>query len=240
MKKKILCLAITLIMVVGSSLTVQAESFKGSNNWLCTFDGDEMKSNFASEQLADDMKNVQPGDNITFEVEIQNNASFRTYWYMTNEVLQTLEESNNSAEGGAYTYILTYIDGKSEETILYSSDVVGGEEDLSKEGEGLHQATNTLEDYFYVDTLDESEGGIVRLYVEVEGETTGLDYQETLGKLQMNFAVEKAEEGSIITTVKTGDVANLMLYSVLMLISGIVVLVLAMRSVKNRHYQKGV
>ena len=55
MKKKILCLAITLIMVVGASLTVHAEDYKGSNEWLVKFNGEEIESNFASEELADDM-----------------------------------------------------------------------------------------------------------------------------------------------------------------------------------------
>ena len=136
--------------------------------------------------------------------------------------------------------MITYVDSDGKETVLYSSEVVGGEDADSPEGEGLHQATASLEDYFYIDTLEESEAGVVQLYVAIEGETTGTDYQETLAKLQMNFAVEKAAEGHVITTVKTGDVANLMLYSVLLLISGIVLLLAAMRTVRNRREQKGV
>lgn len=240
MKKKILCFALSLIMIVGASLTVHAEDYYGSNEWLAVFNGDEIESNFSSEELADDMVNVQPGDSITFEVNLQNDSSIDTYWYMKNEVLQTLEESNQSAEGGAYTYILSYIDEDGSETVFYSSEVVGGEDGDSQEGEGLHQATSSLEDYFYIDTLAEAETGVIRLYVKIEGETTGTDYQETLAKLQMNFAVEKVTEGKVITTVKTGDVANIMLYSTLLLLSGLVLSFIAMRTVKNRRDQKGV
>lgn len=236
MKKKILCLAITLLMVVGASLTVQAEDFEGSKAWLVDFNGEEMVSNFSSEELADDMLNVQPGDNITFQVNISNSSSEVTDWYMVNEVLQTLEDSNNSAEGGAYTYILTYIAENGEEEILYSSDLVGGEEDIIKEGEGLHQATNSLEDYFYLDTLKAGGKGTVKLFVEIEGETTGIDYQETLAKLKINFAVEK---GKNVTYVETGDTSKLMTFSIALLLSGIVLLVLAVRSMNNRRYGKG-
>ena len=239
MKKKILCLVTILLMAAGTCMNVFAEAHTGSSEWLASFDGSKIQSNFASEQLADDMTNVQPGDSITFTVKIQNDSAGETYWYMTNEVLQTLEESNQSAEGGAYTYILTYIDAEGKETVLYSSDAVGGENETSPD-EGLHQATASLEDYFYLDTLKKAEAGTIRLYVEIEGETTGTDYQETLARLKMNFAVEKAKEGKIITSVKTGDVSNIMLYSVVLLVSGLVLLLIAVRTVKKRRDQKGV
>lgn len=235
MKKKILCLVITLVMILSASVTAFAEEYKGSNEWLASFDGSKINSNFASEELADDMVNVQPGDSITFTVNLQNNFDGETYWYMTNEVLQTLEESNQSAQGGAYTYILTYVDSEENETVLYSSEVVGGETDDDKE-EGLHQATSSLEDYFYLDTLDKEETGTIRLFVEIEGESTGTDYQETLAKLQMSFAVEKVK-GGITTEVQTGDVSNLVLYSVIMLISGLAILFLV--CTKKRSEKKG-
>lgn len=238
MKKKLLCLAIMLIMVVGTTVTVRAEDYQGSKTWLVNFNGSKIESNFASDELADDMTNVQPGDSITFQVNLSNGSSEETDWYMTNEVLQTLEDSNNSAEGGAYTYILTYINGAGEETVLYSSELVGGEENAALEGEGLHQATNSLKDYFYLDTLKKDEKGTVTLYVEIEGETTGVDYQETLARLKMNFAVEKVAQGKVITAVQTGDPANLMLFSIVFLVSGIVLLILAVSIMKNRR-QKG-
>ena len=62
-----------------------------------------------------------------------NEDKEKTDWYMTNEVLKSLEDSVSVAEGGAYTYILTYKDAAGTETVLYSSEVVGGEEDTSKE-----------------------------------------------------------------------------------------------------------
>lgn len=239
MKKKILSLAIAGIMVVGVSMTAQAEDYKGSNAWLVKFNGTKIESNFASEQLADDMTNVQPGDSITFQVNLENAGKDDTDWYMTNKVLQTLEDSNNTAEGGAYTYILTYTDHAGKEQTLYSSELVGGE-GTEKAGEGLQQATKSLENYFYLDTMKAGEKGTVRLYVKIEGESTGTAYQETLAKLQMNFAVEKAAGGKVVTNVKTGDPAKLALYSGILLVSGIVLLVAAIRMTKKRNKKKGV
>lgn len=243
MKKKILCLALAALMAVGAPMTAHAEEFVGSKNWNVDFDGDRMNSNFSSAEMTEEILQIQPGDGITLQVNVTNKYEHETDWYMTNEVIQTLEESVNVAEGGAYTYILTYHDSTGAETVLYSSEVVGGEEDTALEGEGLHQATNQLEDYFFLDRLANGESGYVSLYVKLDGETQGNDYQDTLARLQMNFAVEKVEAETVtktvIETVKTGDTAPLMMFSVLALASGVILLVIAAKNMKERRSQKG-
>lgn len=45
---------------------------------------------------------------------------------MTNEVIQTLEDAQSSAEGGAYEYKLTYVGSDNAEKVLYDSSTVGG------------------------------------------------------------------------------------------------------------------
>ena len=231
MSKKIMCLFMAVFLMVSVSITAFAEDFQGSDHWLVEFLGDEMVSNFQSHQIQEEIYNIQPGDSVIFEVELTNKADFTTDWYMTNEVLRTLEESNNCAEGGAYTYILTYVDPEGTENVLYNSEVVGGEEDITLEGEGLHQATNNLEEYFFLDRLQAGEGGSVSLYVKLDGETQGNDYQDTLARLQVNFAVEKVftetitnyitiTERKAITNIvtnapKTGDESPVIFLSVL-------------------------
>lgn len=255
MMKKIMCLFMAVFLMSVMPLTVHAEDFQGSDDWWVEFLGEEMVSNFQSQQIQEEIYNIQPGDSVIFEVELTNKADFTTDWYMTNEVLRTLEESNDCAEGGAYTYILTYVDPEGTENLLYNSEVVGGEEDITLEGEGLHQATNNLEEYFFLDRLQAGEGGLVSLYVKLDGETQGNNYQDTLARLQVNFAVEKVltetitnnitiTEKNVITNVitevvKTGDESKVVLFSVLALASGIVLLVLALISMKNRHQEKG-
>ena len=234
MKKKILCLAMTLFMVVGSAMPAHAQDFVGGDNWAVTFTGKEMNSNFTSAAMTEEILNIQPGDSITVKVSIKNEDKEKTDWYMTNEVLKTLEDSVSVAEGGAYTYILTYKDTEGKETVLYSSETIGGE------GENLHQATEALENYFYLDRLESGESGSVQLYVQLEGETQGNDYQDTLARLQMNFAVEKVETKKVIENVKTGDTSQIMLFSGLALVSGLVLLIFAMMSMKKYRNEKGV
>ena len=169
---------------------------------------------------------------------------------MTNEVLQSLEDTQSVAEGGAYGYELIYVDPDGEETVLYSSDTVGGEDTTG--GEGLHQATGALEDYFYLGRLESGENGRVLLTVELEGETQGNDYQDTLARLQMNFAVEEVEPNTVVeqgednvinrvvkkvvtTAPKTGDPTQMLGLCAAALVSGIVLLILAVVSMKKRR-----
>ena len=236
MIKKIMCLFMAVLLLAGMPVTVNAEQFQGSDDWWVKFLGDEMESNFRSYQIQEEVANIQPGDSVIFTVDLKNQSDITTDWYMTNEVLRTLEESNDCAEGGAYTYILTYVDTEGKENILYTSEVVGGEEDITLEGEGLHQATNNLEEYFFLDRLQAGEGGYVSLFVMLDGETQGNDYQDTLARLQINFAVEKVltetitnyvtvtETVVITNAVKTGDESPIVLFSVLTLVCGIVLL----------------
>lgn len=241
MKKKILCLAMMAVMVVGASTTVYADDFQGADGWYAEFDGNDINSNFQSEDIADQMSEVQPGDSIELKVEIRNSASVETDWYMTNEVIQTLEEANNNrAQDGAYQYRLWYVAGDGTETVLYDSTTVAGTDSQ----EGLHEATDSLEDYFYLARLANGGSGTVHLWVEVDGETQGNDYQETLAKLQMNFAVEEVAEGGTTTrtvtrteTVRTGDTAPVLYFSILALISGLVLFGAALYTMKNRKHR---
>jgi len=255
MMKKIMCLFSAILLMAVMPITAHAEHFQGSDGWLVQFQGDKMESNFESHQIQEEIYNIQPGDSVIFEVELNNKADIATDWYMTNEVLRTLEESNQCAEGGAYTYILTYVDPEGTENILYTSEVVGGEENTALEGEGLHQATNNLEEFFFLDRLEAGEGGYVSLYVMLDGETQGNDYQDTLARLQVNFAVEKVltetitnhitvTETKVITNVitnvvKTGDESPIMLLSVLALVCGMALLALALISMKRNRREKG-
>ena len=42
MRKKILCLVMGLMMVMGTSLTAFAEDYQGASGWLADFDGDSI------------------------------------------------------------------------------------------------------------------------------------------------------------------------------------------------------
>lgn len=235
MKKRILCLAMTMIMVVGAGMTVNAKDYQGKDGWLVNFADGKMQSNFESSDISDDASNVQPGDSITLKVQIKNSESGETDWYMTNEVLQTLEDAKDSADGGGYEYRLSYVDASGNEDVIYDSETVGGDTDDAN-NEGLREATDSLEDYFYLDRLASGETGNIYLRLAVDGETQGNGYQETFATLRMNFAVEEVAEGTTTTkrVVKTGDTSNAMLFSALALASGVVLLVLGLKTMNNK------
>ena len=136
--------------------------------------------------MTDEMANIQPGDSIELKVKVTNSDSDSTDWYMTNEVIQTLEDAQESAAGGGYSYRLTYVGSDNTENVLYDSTTVGGE-GTSKAGEGLKQVDNSTQEYFYLGRLASGESGMVHLTVGVEGETQGNGYQLTLAKLRMNL-----------------------------------------------------
>lgn len=253
--KKIMCLFSAIFLMSTMTIITHAEHFQGSEGWKVEFLGEKMVSNFESQQIQEEIYDIQPGDSVIFEVKLDNKSDFVTDWYMTNEVLRTLEESNNCAEGGAYTYILTYVDPDGKDNILYTSELVGGEKESIVEGEGLHEATNNLEEFFYLDRLKAGEGGYISLYVMLDGETQGNDYQDTLARLQVNFAVEKVltdpiinhitvTETKVITrvvndVVKTGDESPIILFSVLTFACAVVLFILAKISIKRSRLEKG-
>ena len=190
MSKKICSLFLILLLAAGSTLNVCAEDYVGGNGWYVQFTGEKMESNFKASDITDEISKLQPGDSVTINIRLENQGTNGTDWYMTNEVLSSLEDSQSAANGGAYAYWLSYTDSQGEETVLYSSENVGGEK-RSAAGEGLHEATDNLEEFFYLDRLEPGKSGIVTLKVVLDGETQGNTYQNTLASLQMNFAVEK-------------------------------------------------
>ena len=257
LKKNILCLVMAAVMTFGTATTAKAEEITSSKDWTVDFKNDKLNSNFTSKEIAEEVYGMLPGDTMKIGVKIKNSESIQTDWYMSNEILKSLEDYSQ-AENGAYTYKLSYKDVSGKETVLYDSDTVGGEDKKSGE-EGLHQATNSMEDYFYLDRLDKNETGTVELEVGLEGETQGNAYQNTLAKLQLNFAVEKVskktkvEKGknkvvkktmtgksstirkTAVTSPKTGDTMHALLFSAIALVSGIVVLIIAVLAVKRRR-----
>jgi hypothetical protein len=116
--------------------------------------------------------------------------------------------------------------------VLFSSDTVGGDT-VDAAGEGLHEATDALADYFYLDTLSSGQSGTVTLKIALDGETQGNDYQDTLADLQMNFAVELTTASGTRQVVNTGDGRSFLPYILAMALSGLVLQALAIYSLKR-------
>ena len=199
MKKKILSLLLVAGLTVSMPAAAYGETSHGNKGWDVTFTEDKkMQSSFKSSDLDDVIYGMQPGDNAVLKMKLKNKNSASTDWYMTNEILYSLEDrsANSGTSGGAYAYRLAYTDKDGRETVFFDSDTVGGEGE-SGAGEGLKQAADALGNkgqYLFLDTLAQGEGGSIRLDVALDGETQGNDYQNTLADLQRKFAVELASE----------------------------------------------
>ena len=252
-KKMILPLMLAAVVILGAPLGAMADTLKGGDDWSVKFtSGKKMVSTFKTSQMDDVLMGLQPGDSAEFEIKLSNEYDENTRWYMTNKVLYSLEDrsKNHDTAGGAYTYKLTYTNPKGKVTTLFDSNTVGGEE-ISVAGEGLHEATDALEDYFHLDDLTKGQAGTIDLVVSLDGETQGNDYQDTLADLQMNFAVElgetttptsSTEETKKSTTsrsvVKTGDDSDLNRYYIMGGISGALLLVLGFVSLSTRKKEE--
>lgn len=239
MKKSIMSLVLTVALLVAVPMGVSAETVSGNDQWAVSFTGKKLESNFQNTDLDDVIYQMQPGDTAVLQVGLYNNHNKAADWYMSNEIVQSMEDST-AASGGAYAYQLTYTDAAGKETVIFDSDSIGGDD--TKNGDGLHQVSETLGENFYLGRLASGESAKIGLKVMLDGETFGNEYQTQLAKMDMQFAVEEAAADRIVTTevqqkpgnqamtIKTGDDASLWLYiSLAALAVGIILVILAFR-----------
>lgn len=253
MRKILPSMLIAASMIVIMSVSAFAQLVPTNTEWNVSFAADNtMVSDFSTAEMDDKVYGLQPGDYTDIVLNLTNDNEATVDWYMTNDVITSLEDSNQGAAGGAYTYILTFKNTtKNTEKDLYRSDTVGGEE-ASAAGEGLHEATDALKDWIYLDTFAPGDTGVINLRVMLDGETQGNGYQDTLAELEMNFAVElnEPERGEeepkknkkVIRkykVVRTGDYTDTLPYIFAAAISGVVLLVLAVYSLRERRRQRG-
>ena len=127
-------LLLTAGLLIGMTVTPVMAEHKDVNG-SCYFDGKKIVSDFTSQEIADAVTSLQPGDDVSFIVTYKNNYDASTDWYMENRILQTLEKASASkavsgtgqAEHGAYTYELIHYDNNNVREVLFSNKEVGGD-----------------------------------------------------------------------------------------------------------------
>ena len=162
-----------------------------------------------------------------------NGSSEETNWYLSNDVLKTLEEGSD-AEGGGYTYELVNDGVKEGHVVIFSSDAVAGTEDYDPDtaDTGLHDAANALgeEEWIFIDTLQPGQKGTTTLTVALDGESQPNSYQSTDGQLEVAYAVETVDNTVTYKHVSkighTGDDTNL-LPMILTFLGALALLILA-------------
>jgi len=235
MKKKVFAFIVVLSLILSLPLAVYADHLTGGSDWTVEFTKDEkLESNFSSSSIADAARGLQPGDDLTVTIRLINSSGKTADWYMLNEIIRSLEDTQEKASGGAYSYLLTYAPSVGQLVTLYDSETVGGEL-KGTEPEGLKEVDSALKNYMALETMRNGSAGLVTLKVSLDGETQGNSYQDSLADLRMRFAVELTPIGKII---KTGDESmNVSPFYIGMAVSGLLFLVLAVDGMRQRKKQ---
>ncbi len=226
---KRLGLSILTAFVLLLSLTVTAVAADTVDNdedlGSLEYNGTKLIASSDFADLNDYLSGMEPGDSVQFTVTLKNNAGKDADFWMKNDTIQSFED-NNKASGGAYTYKLSF-----NGDVLYDNTTVGGDvaDDTAKRG-GLHEATEALKDFFFLDTLKNGDSATVTLFVALDGLTQGNSYQDELSKINLTFGVENH-------TVPTGDQTKTLPFYIALAASGAVLaavlVVLAIRKRKG-------
>lgn len=228
--RKMIVLMLALTVIMAMSLTVNAETTDISGGTY-DYNGSSIVTE-GTGGITRAVSELEPGDTVNITLTYTNSTDDVTEWYMSNDIVKSLEESS-SAAGGGYTYRLTNVGPDGASTEIFNSDAVGGV--TTEPGTGLHQATNATEDFFFIQELKAGQSGTTLLTVGLDGESQVNTYQSTDAELTVTYAVEKQAEGettykhvSSSKNVKTGDNNNLLLTiatfvaALLMLILGLI------------------
>lgn len=182
------CIAACLSLIAALSITCVTafaeETYR--DGWSVTFTGSAMESNFNPSDIYAVMCQLLPGDTAEMRINVINSSDKYTQWYISNETLQTLEDTRTAAQYGGYTYYLAYTSPNGS-AVLFESDTVGGE---GVGLEGLYGATDDLSEFLKLCTMAPGGSGYVTLRVGLDGETQGNGYQDTLAKLRIVFACD--------------------------------------------------
>ena len=183
----VLALALTVAGLMGTGINAEAKS--DTKTWTVIYDEDGKIGSDDFEMSKEKIINVMPGDTFKYEVTYKNENAATADFYLSTAVIDTLEDEG--ASGGAYEYSLSYKKGN-DETILYSSDTVGGD------SKGLKQLQKSIDDaqntYFEVGRLAKGEQATAVLEITLDGNSQDRTYMSKFANIDLKFGVVKADE----------------------------------------------
>ena len=201
--RKAIVFVLAIGIITAMSTAVFADSSK-MNGGTYDFNGSAIVTE-GTGSINNAVSGLEPGDDVTITMTYTNSTDDVTEWYMQNDIIKSLEDSSKAANGG-YTYSLTNVGPDGTETEIFNSDAVGGNSKAA--GEGLHQADNATDEWFFIQELKAGQSGKTLLHVALDGESQVNSYENTEAELTVSYAVEKKAEGETIykhVNVKTGD-----------------------------------
>ena len=219
-RNRIITLLVGMTMLLFMSVPAFAAEYT-LDSGECDFDGEQLTANFDGGDLVDSISTLEPGDSLELTVKYSNSSDKTVDYYMSATTLQTLEESKDAAKNGGYRFVLKD-SGPNGETVLFDNSEVGGDTVIAGL-EGLKQATNATQSYFFIHKLAPGQKGQTYLRVEFEEETQANDYMDTVGKLRLSYAAEIDTSGgnngnnkTYENNPRTGDSSDLLKYLMMM------------------------
>lgn len=208
-----------------------------------------MVENYNASEYVDQVSHLQPGDDITFTVSAVHENADAADWYVSNDVITSLENSKADAEGSNYEYLLQWEGPSKEVRTLYDSEHVGGDRDNASDPEGLNEATDAMDEFIFLENMKKGQSGKITLKVTLDGETEGNAYFDTLAQVKVRFAVEpRATDEKTVhhertitqnrSLVRTGDETRLFPLYVAMFVSGVALMSLLVWSIRDRRNEK--
>ena len=102
MRKILPSMLIAASMIVIMSVSAFAQLVPTNTEWNVSFAADNtMVSDFSTAEMDDKVYGLQPGDYTDIVLNLTNDNEATVDWYMTNDVITSLEDSNQGAAGGA-------------------------------------------------------------------------------------------------------------------------------------------
>lgn len=215
--KKIMKKIFVLIGVIALMMTMAVNVFAAGT---VTYDGNSKKfifepgSEYSPTDLFADFKGIMPGDSITQKVHIKNDVS--------NNVKVKLYMRSLGAQ-------------KDSENFLSKLNLKVSQDGSSNLFDAPADQAAQLTDWVYLGTFYSGAEIDLNVILDVPLEL-GNEYQEAIGYLDWQFKVEELPvEPDDPKPPQTGDTTNLILYIVLALISGIVLISLAIFTCVKKH-----
>ncbi len=167
-------------MAGGNTAQAATEELK----WTVSYDGSKMTSDYDVQKST--ISGIFPGDTVSYQVTYANNSGSAADFYMSSDVLKSLEDGSDEAAGGGYSYSLAYTLAGTT-TSIYANDTLGGD---NTDIVGLNQATDNKNTYVYVGRLSAGQSGLVTLNVILDGNSQDNSYMTKLASLDIKFGVE--------------------------------------------------
>ncbi|SFB02805.1 hypothetical protein SAMN05216249_10759 [Acetitomaculum ruminis DSM 5522] len=193
MKKRLLVGVITVL-----AMSIGMIAAASSDNATVTFTEDgsiEYTGNAGQTSngvfLGDEFLGIAPGETATQTIVLKNENSHDAKFFLSEETIQALEETN-AASGGAYKLALTTGASIEKSTSVFDGIEGGYNSGENASTDGL-AGIDGLEDYVFVAEIESGKSTNVYFTLTLNGEgmdsTNVTDYTNSLAELAFNFRV---------------------------------------------------